>query len=96
MEKIKVGIIGTGFIGPTHIEAIRRLGFVEVYALAGSSQDLAEEKAAKLGIQNAYGDYREMLKNKEIQVVHNCTPNHLHFEINRDIILAGKLPLMKD
>lgn len=90
MEKIKVGIIGTGFIGPTHIEAIRRLGFVEVYALAGSSQDSAEEKAAKLGIQNAYGDYREMLKNKEIQVVHNCTPNHLHFEINRDIILAGK------
>ncbi|RXZ01571.1 Gfo/Idh/MocA family protein [Fictibacillus sp. S7] len=90
MEKIKVGIIGTGFIGPTHIEAIRRLGFVEVYALAESSQDSAEEKAAKLGIPNAYGDYREMLKNKEIQVVHNCTPNHLHFEINRDIILAGK------
>jgi len=90
MEKIKVGIIGTGFIGPTHIEAIRRLGFVEVIALAETSQEQAETKAAELGISLAYGDYREMLKNEEIQVVHNCTPNHVHFAINKDIILAGK------
>ena len=90
MEKIKVGIIGTGFIGPTHIEAIRRLGFVEIVGLAESNQESAEKKAAELGIPNAYGDYRDMLKNDEIQVVHNCTPNHLHFEINKDIILAGK------
>ncbi|WP_175638375.1 Gfo/Idh/MocA family protein [Metabacillus schmidteae] len=90
MKKIKVGIIGTGFIGPTHIEAIRRLGFVEVVALAETSQEQAETKAAELGIPLAYGDYREMLKNDEIQVVHNCTPNHVHFTINKDIILAGK------
>ncbi|RFU64417.1 gfo/Idh/MocA family oxidoreductase [Peribacillus saganii] len=90
MEKIKVGVIGTGFIGPTHIEAIRRLGFVEVVALAGSSQESAEKKAAELGIPKAYGDFRDMLKDSEIQVVHNCTPNNLHFEINREIILAGK------
>ncbi|MED1441381.1 Gfo/Idh/MocA family oxidoreductase [Aeribacillus composti] len=90
MEKIKVGIIGTGFIGPTHIEAIRRLGFVEVVGLAGSSQEKAEKKAAELGIPKAYGDYRDMLKDDEIQVVHNCTPNHLHFAINKEIILAGK------
>ncbi|MGG3467281.1 Gfo/Idh/MocA family oxidoreductase [Neobacillus pocheonensis] len=90
MKKIKVGIIGTGFIGPTHIEAIRRLGFVEVVALAETSQEAAEKKAADLGIPKAYGDYREMLKDNDIQVVHNCTPNHLHFAINREIILAGK------
>ncbi|MCM3596072.1 Gfo/Idh/MocA family oxidoreductase [Metabacillus idriensis] len=90
MEKIKVGIIGTGFIGPTHIEAIRRLGFVEVVALAETSQEQAETKAAELVIPLAYGDYREMLKNDEIHVVHNCTPNHVHFAINKDIILAGK------
>ena len=46
MKKIKVGIIGTGFIGPTHIEAIRRLGFVEVVGLAETSQEAAEKKAA--------------------------------------------------
>ena len=90
MEKIKVGIIGTGFIGPTHIEAIRRLGFVEVVALAETSQEQAERKAAELGIPKAYGDYREMLSDSEIQVVHNCTPNHVHFAINKEIILAGK------
>jgi predicted dehydrogenase len=90
MEKIKVGIIGTGFIGPTHIEAIRRLGFVEVVGLAEMGQDLADKKAAELGIPKAYGDYCDMLKESEIQVVHNCTPNHLHFAINKEIILAGK------
>ncbi|OMP66179.1 Gfo/Idh/MocA family protein [Domibacillus epiphyticus] len=90
MEKIKVGIIGTGFIGPTHIEAIRRLGFVEVVALAQSNQEAAEQKAAELGIPKAYGDYRDMLQDSDIQVVHNCTPNHLHFEMNKEIIAAGK------
>ncbi|EIJ78112.1 oxidoreductase family, NAD-binding Rossmann fold protein [Bacillus methanolicus PB1] len=90
MEKIKVGVIGTGFIGPTHIEAIRRLGFVEVIGLAGSSKAAAEKKAAELGIPRAYGDYREMLNDSDIHVVHNCTPNHLHFSINKEAILAGK------
>ncbi|XJZ27969.1 Gfo/Idh/MocA family protein [Bacillota bacterium Lsc_1132] len=90
MRKIKVGIIGTGFIGPTHIEALRRLGFVEVVALAETSQEAAEKKARELGIPKAYGQYRDMLQDSEIQVVHNCTPNHLHFEINKEIILAGK------
>lgn len=90
MEKVKVGVIGTGFIGPTHIEAIRRLGFVEVVGLAETSQEAAEKKAAELGIPKAYGDYRDMLRDSDIQVVHNCTPNHLHFAINKEIILAGK------
>ncbi|CAH0126135.1 Gfo/Idh/MocA family protein [Peribacillus sp. NPDC101481] len=90
MEKIKVGVIGNGFIGPTHIEAIRRLGFVEVIGLAANGQEAAEKKAAELGISKAFGDYRDMLKDSEIQVVHNCTPNHLHFTINKEIMLAGK------
>jgi predicted dehydrogenase len=90
MEKIKVGIIGTGFIGPAHIEAIRRLGFVEVVGLAGSSREKTEKIAAELGIPKAYSDYREMIADPEIQVVHNCTPNYLHFTINKEIILAGK------
>ncbi|MBM7702338.1 Gfo/Idh/MocA family oxidoreductase [Metabacillus iocasae] len=90
MEKIKVGIIGSGFIGPTHIEAIRRLGFVEVVGLADSSKQAAEEKALRLHIPKAYTDYKEMLEDPSIQVVHNCTPNHLHFQLNKEIILAGK------
>ena len=58
MRKIKAGIIGTGFIGPAHVEAVRRLGFVEMVAVAEADEDLAREKADQLHIPNAYGDYR--------------------------------------
>ena len=90
MAKIKTGIIGTGFIGPAHVEALRRLGMVEVAALAEAGQELAEEKAALLSIDRAYGDYRELLADPDIQVVHNCTPNFLHFEITKAALEAGK------
>ncbi|MGG2196721.1 Gfo/Idh/MocA family protein [Paenibacillus validus] len=90
MQKIKAGFIGTGFIGPEHIEAVRRLGFVDVAAVAETSKEKAEKRAAEFHIPTAYGDYRDMLADPEIQVVHNCTPNHLHYQISKDIILAGK------
>ncbi len=87
---IKTAIIGTGFIGPAHVEAIRRLGFVDVVAVAERDQELAEAKAAELSIPKAFGDYQQLLADPEIQVVHNCTPNHLHFEVNKAIIEAKK------
>lgn len=90
MKKIKAGIIGTGFIGPAHVEAIRRLGYVEVAAVAERGQELAERKAAELSIPKAYGDYQALLADPDIEVIHNCTPNHLHFEVNRDILAAKK------
>src|SRR6476619_1365504 len=90
MTKIKAGIIGTGFIGPAHVEALRRLWFVEVTAVAERGDDLAQAKAKQMSIPKAYGDYRKMLADPEIQVVHNCTPNHLHFAINKEILAAKK------
>ena len=90
MTKINAGIIGTGFIGPAHVEALRRLGNVEVAAVAERDADLAAAKAEELSIPKSYGDYRQLLADPDIQVVHNCTPNHLHFEVNRDILAAGK------
>ena len=90
MPKIKVGVIGTGFIGPAHIEALRRLGYVEVTALSEHNEDLAREKADALCIEKSYDDYRDMLGDKEISVVHICTPNHLHYEMAKDALLAGK------
>ncbi|MEZ6102200.1 MAG: Gfo/Idh/MocA family oxidoreductase [Pirellulaceae bacterium] len=88
--KIKAGIIGTGFIGPAHVEAGRRLGNVEFVGVAEASQELADRKAIELSIPKGFGNYRDMLADPEIQVIHNCTPNHLHFEVNRDILAAGK------
>ncbi|UCG49974.1 MAG: Gfo/Idh/MocA family oxidoreductase [Phycisphaerales bacterium] len=90
MEKIKVGVIGTGFIGPAHIEALRRLGKVEVVALAESSDKLAESKAQMLQIDRHYGDYRLLLKDKDIQSVHICSPNYLHYEMARAALQEGK------
>ena len=90
MKKIKVGGIGTGFIGPVHVESLRRLGNIEVAALAEVNQEVAERKAAAMGIPRAYGNYKDMLADPEIVAVHNCTPNNLHFPVNRDILEAGK------
>ena len=90
MEKIKVGVIGTGFIGPAHIEALRRLGNIEVTALAESSEELAKSKAQLLGIEENYGDYKKLLKNKDIQSVHICSPNYLHFQMAKEALEAGK------
>lgn len=90
MKTIKAGVIGTGFIGPAHVEALRRLGFVEVVAVAERGQELAQAKADELSIPKAYGDYHDLLADPDVQVVHNCTPNHLHFAVNKEIMAAGK------
>ncbi|WP_395301317.1 Gfo/Idh/MocA family oxidoreductase [Enterobacter sp. ECC-175] len=87
---IKVGIAGCGFIGPAHIEALRRLGFVEVVALCDGSLAQAQEKARALNVPHAYGSVEDLLAHPELHVVHNCTPNHLHAAINRQIVQAGK------
>lgn len=87
---INVGIIGSGFIGPAHIEALRRLGFVQVVALCDGTPAKAQEKARALNVPHAYGSVEELLAHPDLHVVHNCTPNHLHAEINRQILRAGK------
>lgn len=88
--KIRAGIIGTGFIGPAHVEAARRLGNVEFVAVAEAGQELAQAKANAMSIPKAYGRYQDLLADPDVTVVHNCTPNHLHFQVNKDILAAGK------
>ena len=100
MSKIKVGIVGTGFIGPAHIEALRRLPNVEVAALCEVNIELAEAKAKQLGIARWY-TFEDLLKQDDIQSVHICTPNFLHYSQSKAALLAGKhvvceKPLAKD
>ncbi len=90
MRTIKTALIGAGFVGPHHIEAARRLGFVEVVAVASSSQASAEAKAARLNIPRAYGSYERLLDDPEVEVIHNCTPNDLHFPVTMAAIERGK------
>lgn len=86
---IKAAIVGTGFIGPAHLEALRRIPNVEVTGLVEVNQEVAESKAKELGIANAY-TFENMLKDESIQVVHICTPNFLHFPQSKACLLAGK------
>ncbi len=90
MRKVKAGIIGTGFIGPAHVEAARRLGYVEMVALCEKGDALAKAKAEQLHIPKAYGEVEQLLSDPDVEVVHNCTPNHVHYDVSRQIINAGK------
>lgn len=88
--KIRVGIIGMGYIGESHIEAVRRIGICQLAAIADTNYELARQKAEMYGIEKVYSSVDELLADKDIDVVHNCTPNFLHKEINEKIIRAGK------
>lgn len=88
--KIRVGIIGMGYIGESHIEAIRRIGICQLCAVADTNYELAKQKAEAYGIEKVYASVDEMLNDKDIDAVHNCTPNFLHMEINEKIIRSGK------
>ncbi len=90
MKTLHIGVIGTGFIGKQHIEAIRRIPGTEVTAIADSNSSMGQAAGEQLCINKVYKDYHEMLADSIIDVVHNCTPNSLHFEINREIIKSGK------
>ncbi len=88
-QTIGVGVAGTGFIGPAHIEGLRRNG-IQVLGLAESSQEKAEQKAAELAIPRAFGSLEEMLVDADIDVVHLATPNYLHYSHAKAALLAGK------
>jgi predicted dehydrogenase len=90
VNKLRVGIIGFGFIGPHHLDAIRRLGFAEVTAIATSSATAARAKAKQHFVEKAYGDWRELIADPEIDVVDIATPTHLHAPIALAAIAAGK------
>ena len=90
MSKIKVAVAGLGFIGPAHIEALRRLTNVEVVGVSDLTLELTRAKADSLGIDIAYASFDEMLQDAAVQVVHVCSPNHLHFDQAKKTLLAGK------
>lgn len=79
MKQLKAGVVGVGFIGAVHIEQLRRLGNVEVVALADAAG--AQEKAESLFVPHAYTSYKDMIDNEQLDCVHICTPNSTHYEI---------------
>src|SRR5918996_539077 len=89
IREIKAAVVGTGFIGVVHVEALRRLG-LEVTGVVGSSPERAAEKARVAGLPAPYPSFEAMLADPAIDVVHLTTPNHLHHGQVRAVLAAGK------
>ena len=59
MKRTGMGLVGPGFVEMHHVDAVRRLGFVDVVAVADDNEALARAKADALGVRNAYGSYED-------------------------------------
>jgi predicted dehydrogenase len=90
MRKMKTALFGTGFVGRVHLEAIRRLGYVQLHAIGEPQIEKANQLADEFGAEKAEADYHDILKDPAVDAVHICTPNHLHFPIAKEALLAGK------
>jgi predicted dehydrogenase len=90
MSNLKTALIGTGFMGRIHAENLRRLGTVEITALAGSNPERAREFGESIGVHRTTGDYKELLEDASIDAVHILTPNVLHYPMCRAALESGK------
>jgi predicted dehydrogenase len=90
MKRVGMGLIGPGFIATQHVDAVRRLGYVDLVAVAGSSLESARRKAGALGAARAYDSYLDLIADPDVEVIHNTTPNYLHFPIAMAALAARK------
>ncbi len=89
MKEVRIAVIASGFTGQQHIEAVRRLPHTNVVALVDANPTMLAKKAKDLGVAHTFTDYKEMIEVIKPDVVHNCTPNHMHYEINKYVIEKG-------
>src|SRR5262249_936092 len=85
IDELKAGVVGTGFIGAVHVDALRRLG-VEVGGVGGSTRERAEAKR----LARVYESYDALLADDRVDVVHLTTPNNLHHAQVKAALEAGK------
>jgi predicted dehydrogenase len=90
VKPIRTAIFGTGFMGRVHLEAVRRLESVEVVAIAGRNVEAARRLGTGFSVPTITTDYREVLRDPAIDVVHICTPNAQHFPMVKDALQARK------
>jgi len=90
MHRYKTAVFGTGFVGRVHLEGIRRLGNVHIYAIGEPQIEKAKQLADEFGVEKTEADYRRILDDKSVDAVHVCVPNALHFPIAKDALQAGK------
>ena len=89
LTEIKAGVVGVGFIGVAHVEALRRLG-VDVVGVVGSTPERARAKAEAADLPPVYDNLDSMLADPAIDVVHIASPNYAHADQARAVMAAGK------
>jgi predicted dehydrogenase len=89
MYQTRTAVVGAGFIGPVHVEALRRLG-IRVTGILGVDDEESRSAAETLGLPKAYASFQEVLADDDVQAVHLAVPNRLHFAMARDALGAGK------
>jgi len=88
MDKYRVAVIGMGYIGTAHIEALQRIG-INVCAVSDINVKACEAIAETYSIKKVYSNYHEMFAHEDLTAVHICTPNHMHYEIAVAAIQKG-------
>ena len=89
LSQIGVAVAGTGFIGPVHVEALKRAG-VHVTGILGRTPEQSERARKQLGLPHAYASYDEMLADNAVEAVHLALPNVLHYPYSQRALVAGK------
>jgi predicted dehydrogenase len=89
LASIGAAVIGTGFIGTVHVEALRRIG-VNVRGVLGSTAERGAARADALGVPKAYASLEDLLADDSVQAVHVTSPNDLHVSQTRSVLKAGK------
>lgn len=87
--QLNAAIVGLGFVGRAHLEGLRRLA-IPVQGSLGSSLERTKAACDSLGLPRAYGSLEELAADPSVQVVHLCTPNHLHFQQASQLLRSGK------
>jgi predicted dehydrogenase len=93
MRRVKTAVIGAGFMGKVHSEAIRRVGHVDIAAVVAANAAEAAAFGQSIGVERTTGDYKEILADPTIEAVHVCTPNALHYPLSKAALEAGKAVL---
>jgi predicted dehydrogenase len=89
-ERIRVAVIGAGFSGSAHVDALSRLRDVEVTGVLASSPDRAHAAAERLRVARGYASLADVLSDDDLDAVHICTPNVLHADMITAALDAGK------
>lgn len=90
LKKIRIGLVGAGFISHIHVNAFRQVIGIPVELACIVSKEKEEKFARQYGITRIYKSYQEMLSDKEIDMIDVCVPNKHHTQICIDAAEAGK------